>query len=144
MDPIDNEPDARILAFLQEWKSSTDISVAGNIYAPLTLTSAKHMHLILAEDELAKGNTAGFATHINAVRAVDGMGPYTGQIPEIDMLKHERRAALFVTGVRLLDMYRFGVRDPLWHTTSDAAQRPGTLLPITCIERNSNTLIEDC
>jgi hypothetical protein len=144
MDPIDSEPDARILAFLQEWKSSNDIGVAGNIYAPLTLTSAKHMHLILAEDELAKGNTAGFTTHINAVRAVDGMSDYTGQIPEIEMLKHERRAALFVTGVRLLDMYRFGVEDPLWHTTSDAAVRPGTLLPITCIERNSNTLIPDC
>jgi hypothetical protein len=144
MDPIDNAPDARIQVFLEEWKSNTNIAVAGNIYAPLTLTSAKHMHLILAEDELAKGNTAGFTTHINAVRAVDGMSDYTGQIPEIEMLKHERRAALFVTGVRLLDMYRFGIKDPLWHTTSDAAQRPGTLLPITCIERNSNTLIPDC
>lgn len=144
MDPIDNVPDARILAFLQEWKGSNDIGVAGNIYAALTLTSAKHMHLILAEDELAKGNTAGFTTHINAVRAVDGLSDYTGQIPEIEMLKHERRAALFVTGVRLMDLYRFGIKDPLWQASSDASQTPGTLLPITCIERNSNTLIPDC
>lgn len=143
-DPIANAPDPRILAFLQEWKSSTNIAVAGLTYAPLALTSAKHMLLILAEDELAKGNTAGFTTRINAVRALNSLTPYSGQIPAIDMLKHERRAALFVTGVRLLDMYRFGIRDPLWHATSDAIRKPGTLLPITCIEANANSLIPDC
>jgi hypothetical protein len=143
-DPIDNAPDGRILAFLQEWKGGSNIGVAGPIYSALTLTSAKHMHLILAEDELVKGNTAAFRTHINAVRAVNEMGEYTGQIPGIDMLKHERRAALFVTGVRLLDMYRFGIKDPLWHSTSDAFNDPGILLPITCIERDANPLIPDC
>jgi hypothetical protein len=60
------------------------------------------------------------------------------------MLKHERRAALFLTGVRLLDMYRFGVRDPVWHPESDTFTKPGTLLPITCIERNANPNIPDC
>jgi hypothetical protein len=102
------------------------------------------MHLILAEDELAQGNTAGFTTHINAVRAVDDMPPYAGQIPPLEMLKHERRAALFVTGVRLIDMYRFGIKDPLWQSNSDAFTKPGTLLPITCIERNANDNIDDC
>jgi hypothetical protein len=143
-DPIDNIDDPRILKFLREWKGSNDIGVAGNVYSALTLTSAKQMHLILAEDELVKGNTTAFATHINAVRAVYGLDDYTGQIPPLDMLKHERRAALFVTGVRLLDMYRFGIRDPLWHTTSDAFGKPGTLLPITCIERDANTMVDDC
>ncbi|MGH7466609.1 MAG: hypothetical protein ACRENP_01350 [Longimicrobiales bacterium] len=143
-DPLDQAADARILAFLQEWKTSTNIGVAGNIYAPLTLTSVRHMRLILAEDELAKGNTAGFTTHINAVRALNNLTLYSGQVPAIDILKHERRAGLFVTGVRLLDMYRFGVRDPLWHANSEARTRPGTLLPITCIERNANSLIPDC
>ena len=143
-DPIDSKPDARILAFLQEWKGGTNIGVAGNVYAPLTVTSAKHMRLILAEDELLKGNTTAFRTHINAVRTLNGLTDYTGQIPGLDMLKHERRAALFVTGVRLLDMYRFGIKDPLWHTTSDAIRTPGTLLPITCIERNSNSLMTSC
>jgi len=143
-DPIDQAPDKRILTFLQEWKGSTNIGVAGPIYSSLTLTSAKQMHLILAEDELAKGNTAAFTTHINAVRAVDGAGDYTGQVPALDMLKHERRAALFVTGVRLLDMYRFGAKDALWQSTSDAFKSPGILLPITCIERNANPLIPDC
>jgi starch-binding outer membrane protein, SusD/RagB family len=143
-DPIDNRADPRIMAFLVEWKAPDPIDKAGSTYSPLTMTSAKHMHLILAEDELAKGNTAAFTTHINAVRAVDGLTPYSGQIPALDMLKYERRAALFVTGVRLFDMYRFGVRDPLWHANSDAVRKPGTLLPITCLEANANPLIPDC
>ncbi|MGH3927509.1 MAG: hypothetical protein ACRDTT_32380, partial [Pseudonocardiaceae bacterium] len=77
-DPIAAAPDPRILAFLQEWKASTNIGVAGPIYSPLTLTSATHMRLILAEDELSKGNTAGFTTHINAVRTLNGLPPYSG------------------------------------------------------------------
>jgi hypothetical protein len=143
-DPIDAIADPRIQTFLEEWKGGTDIGVAGPIYASLTLVSAKHMHLILAEDELAKGNTAGFTTHINAVREMDGLTPWSGQVPAIDILKHERRAALFVTGVRLLDMYRFGIVDPLWHPNSDVVSNPGRLLPITCIEANANPEIPDC
>ena len=143
-DPIDAVADPRIVDFLQEWKGGTDIGVAGPIYSALTLVSAKHMHLILAEAALASGNDADFATHINAVRAVDGLSPYTGQIAAVDMLKHERRAALFVTGVRLLDMYRFGIHDPLWHPNSNVVGSPGTLLPITCIEANANPEIPDC
>jgi starch-binding outer membrane protein, SusD/RagB family len=144
MDPIDNIPDPRILTFLQEWKGGTDIGVAGPVYSSLTLVSAKHMHLILAEDALQKGNMADFATQINAVRAVNGLTPWSNQIPALDMLKYERRAALFVTGVRMLDMYRFGIKDPLWQSGSDAFGSPGTLLPITCIEANANPLIPDC
>jgi len=144
LDPIDDVPDPRIETFLVEWKADTDIGVAGTIYSPLTVISAKHMRLILAEEALASGDEAGFAEHVNAVRAVDGLSPYTGQIPALDMLKHERRAALFVTGVRLLDMYRFGIVDPLWHPNSDMVASPGTLLPITCIEANSNPEIPDC
>ena len=143
-DPIDRRADPRIVAFLQEWKSNTNIGVAGEIYSPLTLASAKHMRLILAEDALSRSDLTAFTTHINAVRAVDGLTPYSGQIPALDMLKHERRAALFVTGVRLLDMFRFGIKDPLWHPNSDLMTKPGTLLPITCIERNSNPNLQAC
>ena len=143
-DPIDNVADPRIVTFLQEWKGGTDIGVAGPVYSSLTLTSAKHMHLILAEHALANGNTADFTSHVNAVRAVDGLTPYSGQIAAIELLKHERRAALFVTGVRMFDMYRFGITDPLWAGNADVITSPGTLLPITCIERNANPEIPDC
>jgi starch-binding outer membrane protein, SusD/RagB family len=143
-DPIAQAADPRILAFLQEWKGGTNIGVAGPVYSPLTLTSVKHMRLILAEAALAANDIPGFTTQINTVRAMNGLAAWSGQIPAIDMLKHERRAALFVTGVRLLDMYRFGVKDPLWHASSEARTKPGTLLPITCIEANANPLIPDC
>jgi starch-binding outer membrane protein, SusD/RagB family len=143
-DPIDNIADPRILTFLQEWKGGTDIGVAGPVYSSLTLVSAKHMHLILAEDALAQSNMTDFATHINAVRSLDGLTPWSNQIPALDILKYERRAALFVTGVRLLDMYRFGIKDPLWQSGSETFSKPGTLLPITCIERNSNPEIPNC
>ena len=143
-DPVGGEPDVRILNFLKEFKADANIGVAGTVYSPLTVISAKHMRLILAEDELAKGNIVGFITHINAVRAVDGLPPYAGVPAPLDMLKYERRAALFLTGVRLLDMYRFGIKDPLWQPASDAFTKPGTLLPITCIERNANPNIPDC
>jgi hypothetical protein len=143
-DPIDNVADPRIVTFMEEWKGDTDLSVAGPIYSALTLTSASHMHLILAEEALAAGDIPVFTTHINAVRSLADLTPWSGQIPAIDMLKHERRTALFVTGVRLLDMYRFDISDPLWHANSDVVEEPGTLLPITCIEANSNPEVPDC
>jgi hypothetical protein len=144
MDPIDDIPDPRILSFLEEWKGSTNIAIAGQVYSSLTLVSASHLRLILAEDALVKGDMTDFATQINAVRSLNGLTDWSGQIPAIDMLKHERRTALFVTGVRLLDMYRFGIVDPLWQSGSDAFGKPGTLLPITCIEANSNPEIANC
>jgi starch-binding outer membrane protein, SusD/RagB family len=96
------------------------------------------MHLILAEDALQKNNQADFRTHINNIRAMDGLTPYTGQIPAMDMLRHTRRVNLFLMGLRLNDMYRFGIRDPHWRPNSDAFARPGTLLPITIIEIRAN------
>lgn len=144
MDPIDDIPDPRILRFLQEWKGDTDIGIAGSVYSPLTIVSAKHMHLIVAEDALRDSDMTTFATHINAVRAEDGLTDWAGQIPALDMLIYERRAALFVTGVRMLDMYRFGITDPLWAPQSDMVETPGVLLPITCIEKDSNPEIPDC
>lgn len=140
-DPIDNVPDPVITAKLLEWKSGT-LSATGDVYSPLTVTSARHMHLIVAEDALQKGDMARFRTHINRIRALDGLTPYTGQIPALDMLKHTRRTSLFLTGLRLNDMYRFGIRDPHWVSGSDAVDRPGTLLPITIIEIRANPFLK--
>jgi hypothetical protein len=143
-DPIDRIADPRLVAFLEEWKDSKNLGVAGPIYSALTLTSVKEMRLLVAEDALARGDNATFTTQINAVRAMNGLSAYSGQISASQMLQHERRAALFLTGTRLLDMYRFGVRDPVWHANSDTRTKPGTLLPITCIERNSNPNLTAC
>jgi starch-binding outer membrane protein, SusD/RagB family len=136
-DPIDEVPDPVILAKLTEWKGGP-ITGTGNIYPPLTVTSARHMHLILAEDALQRGDEPEFRNRINMVRAMDDLTPYTGQIPALDMLLHARRVNLFLMGLRLNDMYRFGIADPHWQAGSDAVTRPGTLLPITDIEIRSN------
>jgi hypothetical protein len=102
------------------------------------------MRLLVAEDALARTDMATFTTQINAVRAMDGLTAWSGQIPALEMLKYERRADLFITGVRLLDMYRFGVKDPVWNVGGDTNAKPGSLLPITCIERNSNPNLTPC
>jgi hypothetical protein len=137
LDPITNEVDPVILAKLLEWKSGT-LTGTGNVYPPLTYVSARMMHLILAEDALQRGDEAGFQTQINAIRAMDELPAYTGQIPALDMLKHTRRVNLFLMGLRLNDMYRFGISSAHWRTGSDATNSPGTLLPITITEIRAN------
>lgn len=136
-DPIDDVADPVITARLVEWKNG-EITETGDEYPPLTVTSARHMHLILAEDALQQGDEAGFRTHINHVRSMDGLTDYSGQMPALDMLEYERRVSLFLMGLRLNDMYRFGTQDPHWQGNSDAAQRPGTLMPISTIECRAN------
>jgi starch-binding outer membrane protein, SusD/RagB family len=136
-DPIDNIPDPVIIGKLTEWKGGP-ITGTGNVYPPLTMVSARMMHLILAEDALQRGVVSDFQNHINAVREMDDLTPYTGQIPALDMLISARRVNLFMMGLRLNDMYRFGIQDPHWRPGSDAITSPGTLLPITDIELRSN------
>ncbi|MFB6241029.1 MAG: RagB/SusD family nutrient uptake outer membrane protein, partial [Gemmatimonadota bacterium] len=106
--------------------------------APITVVSAREMHLILAEAALAQGDTGTFTTHINHVRAMDGLTPYEGQIPAMEMLQHSRKANLFLQGRRLADMYRFGTKAPMWQEGSSAASQPGTFFPITVVEIRSN------
>jgi len=87
---------------------------------------------------LAAGNEAGFTEQINRVRALDGLTPYSGQLPAMELLQHSRKAGLYLTGRRLADHYRFGTTSPLWNPNADAARRPGTLFPIAQVERTSN------
>ena len=130
MDPIDGGVDARYLATVTEFKDNTNFSA-------LTLTSATEMRLILAEAALASGDLATFTTEINTVRA--GLGQFDGDMAAaMDLLKHERRANLFLQYKRLQDMYRFGEVSATWLAGSKAMTTPGTMLPITLIEIRSN------
>lgn len=131
MDPIDNIPDPALYTLV---KSFTDAF----IYPVFPVITAREMHLILAENELANGNTAGFATHINHIRAMDGLSEYSGQIPELDMLKHTRRTSLFLSGRRILDHYRFNDPSVYWTDNTDATRNPGTMFPITITEIQAN------
>ncbi len=69
---------------------------------------------------------------------MDGLTPYSGQMDAMALLQHERRINTFAMGLRLSDMYRFGVTDPKWQSVSDAIKAPGTLLPITLVEVRAN------
>jgi len=133
MDPIEGEVDARVTAAADEF-------LGGGQFSPITQASNREMHLILAEAELANGNPAGFETHINHVRDnITGQDvTYTGQIPAMEMLEHERRANLFLQNRRLADHYRFDNPPQEWPANSFAATNPGTMLPITCIEVRAN------
>jgi starch-binding outer membrane protein, SusD/RagB family len=129
-DPVDDVPDPALRAIVHEF-------VPLRNFAPFTVVSARELHLIVAEAALRDGNSAKFATHVNAVRALDGLTPYAGQIPELEMLKHARKANLFMTGRRMADMYRFGIESPRWDAGAEAGT-PGTFFPIALIERESN------
>lgn len=135
-DPIDGIPDPRIQAKL-------DVFLTNGQFAPYTVISARELHLIVAEADLAQGDMSGFEDHINAIRVdMDGLTAYGGQIPALDMLKHERRVNLFLENRRLHDMYRFGEQSSLWQPQSDAVQRPGTLFPISLTEILSNPQVD--
>lgn len=115
--------------------------VAAKQYADLTIVSAREMHLILAESALARDDMGGFATHINNLRALDNLTPYSGQVDAQDLLEESRAVNLFLQGRRLADLYRFGLTSPEWETTTSAATTPGTFLPITTVEIESNPLV---
>lgn len=142
LDPIGRVPDATLQAQLTALGM---LAATTELYPPQTVLSGVELRLILAEAALASNDLPGFTTEINAVRALSGKPPFSGQVSARDLLVHERRVNLFMQGRRLLDMYRFGIRDPRWLEASDAVQTPGTLFPITDREIRSNCyLIGSC
>jgi starch-binding outer membrane protein, SusD/RagB family len=131
-DPIDDIPDPALSDAVFEFSGARS-------YAPLTILSAREMHLILAEAALAQRDMTTFTTQINDLRSLyKSLTPYSGQIPALQILEHERRVNLFMQGRRLADMYRFGVKSPHWEATSVAYTTPGTFFPIANIEQISN------
>jgi len=133
-DPIDGIVDPALNRIIMEF-------VEGGQFAPQPMVSAREMHLIVAEAALAQGDSDTFREHINAVRAFEGLSPYDGQIPELDMLKHTRKVNLYLMGRRLHDHYRFGTQSPFWLHNSSAVTRPGSLFPIGEEERQSNCFL---
>ncbi len=138
LDPIDKTPDATLF---QQLTGLGMLASSTELYPPLTILSARELRLILAEAALAASDMPGFTTEINAVRSLSGKSPFSGQMSARDLLIHERRVNLFLQGRRLLDMYRFKIKDPRWLDTSDAVLAPGTLFPITDRELRANCYI---
>lgn len=110
----------------------------------LNITSTRELRLILAEAALASGNPVEFRSQINTVRALDGKPAFVGQIADDAILKHERKAQLWLYRRRLSDMYRFGQKDTKWTNNPNfesAFSVPGLLFPIPNSERLGNPCI---
>ena len=135
LDPISGEPDPVIARAIDDC-----CRVSSTTLIPMTVVSAREMHLILAEAALAAGNLTEMRTRINNVRALDALPAWDGATPPpLDMLIHERRVNLFFQGRRLQDLYRFGIDADRWLPTSVAAQK-ACFFPVATIERQSNLL----
>ena len=138
-DPIDaGATDPRFLFFAGRFLDAPHGSANPPDTGPLTITSTRLAHLIRAEAALAGNPAYDFTTEVNAVRALDGMTPFSGQIVDQDMLIHERRVNLFLQGFRLHDHYRFGIPSNNWLPNSEAATMPGIFFPITRTEILAN------
>lgn len=130
-DPIDDVVDPVASATINSF-------ITADEFASHTVTSAREMHLILAESALAGADTAGFTTHVNHVRSMDGLTSYSGQVDATSLLEHERQVNLLLQVRRLSDMYRFGEASSDWLQQSRAVTDPGTFFPIAITEIRSN------
>jgi hypothetical protein len=122
-------------------QNTIDVFEADGQYPDFTVVSAREMHLIIAEASLAAGDDAGFNSAMNAIRSLDGLTPYSGQVDALEALIHARQANLFNQGRRLTDMYRFSLTSPEWTENGTTMQQPGTYFPIADIEVKANPLI---
>lgn len=133
-DVVAPELERRILAFIDGFQ-----------FSPLIVTSAREMHLILAEAGLASGNDAQAIEHINAIRAMDGLTLYDPAVHEptvAEMLKHARLINTFLmVQRRWADMYRFGEATEEWVPDAEARVAPGTFFQIHQDEKLSNCYI---
>ena len=80
-DPIDDIADPALYRHVAAFTN------AGR-FPEYPVATGREMHLILAENSLANGDNVGFTTHINHIRAMDGLTPYSGQIDAQEMLLH--------------------------------------------------------
>lgn len=113
---------------------------SGGAFSAQDLTSARELHLLLAEHNLAQGDTAAFVDNVDDVRDIAGQPEYTGtgQVPAMEMLRHSRQVNLVIMNRRLADMYRFGATSQRWLPQSPSASEPGSFFPIAITEVRSN------
>lgn len=123
-------------------ESAIDNFQAEGDYTDFTVVSAREMYLIIAEAALAAGDDPGFTEAINAIRAFDGLTPYSGQMDAQTVLEHARQTNLFNQGRRLMDMYRFEQTSPEWSELGTTVLSPGTFFPIADVELKSNPFLQ--
>lgn len=127
-DPVDDIPAPFLV-------SEVNAFVEANQYADITIVSARELHLIIAEDALARNDNQTFESAINDLRSLDGLSDYDGQIPALELLQHSRQVNLFLQGRRLADLYRFNQISPEWNSSR---VEEGVFFPITITEIRAN------
>lgn len=145
-DPITGQPDVALAKQAARCCIITSAVNGDGRYVPYVVASARMMHLIIAENALPSPTGtpgAAFSASINAIRSMDGITPWAagGSVSAYDILKHMRSTSLFMTGHRLADLYRFGLKGDRWIPTSDASKRVGCFFSISTAERLSNPLV---
>ena len=131
-DPVTGLPDSRMSATAAEFRAGG----GGTQWAPVTITSLRGMHLIIAESKMASGDAAGCLAELNALRTFDTLDPYPTGTDAGTALQHERRANLFLQSRRLSDMYRFNITSTVWDNVEKSTS--GSFFPITIGEIRSN------
>ncbi len=139
MDPIDAIPDPELGQII------FDEVTCCRSESPLRITSEQEMLLIRAEHAIASSgdvNNAAAIGFINTLRALNNLTAFDAVVhaplTAADLVRHHRSASLYLGGIRLSDMYRFGVTDTRWQPGSEALTSPGVFMPITSIECNAN------
>ena len=131
-DPVTGLPDSRMTATATEFRAGG----GGTSWTPVTITSLREMHLIIAESKKAGGDDAGCLAELNALRTFDSLDPYPSGTDAGTALQHERRANLFLQSRRLSDMYRFDLTSTVWDAVEKSPS--GSFFPITISEIRSN------
>ena len=137
VDPVSNIVDPVFAANITECCIKGTQNGQGDL-VPLTIVSAREMLLIRAEHALASGNTAGFTTFINQLRAFNStLTPYNGTPAAQTVLIHERFVNLYNQGKRLMDMHRFGIKARKWVPEAEAYAK-ACFFPVMNIERSTH------
>lgn len=136
LDPVSAAPDTAVAKWVAQFGSDE--------FGELTIVSERLLRLIVAEHDLATGPTAEFEAQIDAIRDLDDKADFNsgGAVSDLEILQHERRVNTLFMGLRLQDMYRWGIQDARWQSASSAVTAPGTMLPITVIECRANEYLD--
>jgi starch-binding outer membrane protein, SusD/RagB family len=139
-DPITGAADPASAGLIAEFTDSPNSQNEGNI----PVVTDRELNLIVAEAALAANDLTKFGTYINAVRAINGLPAWTGQVDALTILKHERKANLFLHNRRLQDLYRFNEKVAEWTPNPNfetPATVPGLLFPIPRTEIDANPCV---
>jgi starch-binding outer membrane protein, SusD/RagB family len=139
-DPITGAADPASAQLITEFTGGTNSQNEGNI----PIVSDRELHLIVAEGALAANDLVTFGLHINAVRSINSLPAWTGQVDGLTILKHERMANLFLHNRRLQDLYRFNEKVAEWEVNPNfetPVETPGLLFPIPRTEIDANPCV---